>query len=226
MQHRVLLVDDHAVVRDGLAQVLNQEPDFRVVGEASDAHQALEQLESLRPDVAVVDLSLVGRDGLDLLKDVKRGFGSIPVLVLSMHDESVYAERALRAGARGYIMKSEKATKVVAALRKILSGEIYLSERMSNRLLNRSVSSSRSGRVGELTDRELHIFRMLGQGLAVRTIADQLHISARTVEAHREHIKQKLGLSTGSELLRIAIEHVVHEQRGTDHPDDRSSQTH
>jgi DNA-binding NarL/FixJ family response regulator len=212
-RRNVLLVDDHAIVRQGLAQLVEGESDLTVCAEAEDAQQAIDAVESLHPDIAVVDLSLGGRDGIELIKDLKHRSPDLPVLVLSMHDESLYAERALRAGARGYIMKEESADKVLTALRRILGGEIYVSDEIQGKMLHRMFASGakaaepQASPLERLTDRELEIFRMIGEGLSARQVADKLFLSVKTVEAHREHIKQKLDLKSSNELLRFAIQH-------------------
>src|ERR1700720_2964741 len=166
-KRRILVVDDHPIVRQGLALLINREPDLVVCGEAEEAMGAMHVLASARPDVLIVDISLNGPDGLDLLKNVRISHSSLPVLILSMHDESIYAERALRAGAQGYIMKQEATEKVLVALRRILSHEIYVSERIANRMLQRYIGSPTSERpssVADLTDRELEVFRLIGEG--------------------------------------------------------------
>ena len=205
----MLLVDDHPIVRQGLAQLINREPDLTVCGEADSAHQALALLRTLKPDLAVIDVSLADRNGIDLLKDVKLRAPDLPVLVLSMHHESLYAERALHAGARGYVMKQEAPDRVPAALRTILAGEVYVSEKMAARML-RAISDPRTkaaaSPVERLSDRELEVFRLIGQGYSTSEIAGQLFLSPKTVETHREHIKDKLKLSKKGELLRYAVQ--------------------
>ena len=164
---RVFVVDDHPIVRQGLALLINREADLIVCGEAEDAHTAVQAIATAKPDVLVVDISLNGPDGLDLLKDVRTRYPELPVLILSMHDESIYAERALRAGAQGYIMKQEATEKVLVALRRILSREIYVSERIANRMLQRYIGSPSAGSsssIADLTDRELEVFRLIGEG--------------------------------------------------------------
>ena len=206
----VLLVDDHPVVRHGLARFIDKEPDLAVCGEADDAHEALAAIERLRPDVVVADLSLKGRPGLELVKDVEARFPGLPVLVLSMHDEGLWAERVLRAGARGYIMKQEATEQVVDALRRVLRGEVWVSAAMSARLLQR-LAKARPAAAGagspleSLTDREMLVFQLIGSGLGTREIAERLSVSVKTAESHREHIKAKLNLASGTELLRYAI---------------------
>jgi DNA-binding NarL/FixJ family response regulator len=205
---QVVLVDDHPIVRQGLAQMISREPDMEVCGEAETAADALKAIAACKPDVAIVDLSLKGTSGLELLKDLKVRFPKLPVLVLSMYDESMYAERALRAGAKGYMMKEEATEKVLAAIRGILAGQIYLSEAMASRLLHMVVGERTPGSVSpteRLSDRELEVFQLIGQGYGNTDIARQLHLSPKTVETYRAHIKEKLDLSSATELLQHAI---------------------
>jgi DNA-binding NarL/FixJ family response regulator len=208
----ILLIDDHPIVRQGLAQLINQEPDLHVASEAASAREALEVLEKEVPDIAIVDISLDDRSGIELIKDLRARDPNLPVLVLSMHDEALYAERALRAGAKGYIMKQEATEKVMTAIRKALEGQIYVSERMAARLLDQFVSAKpgeEESPLGRLSDRELEIFSMIGRGLGTREIANKLFLSFKTVEAHREHIKEKLKLRSGTELMRMAVQHAL-----------------
>ena len=212
---RVFVVDDHPIVRQGLALLINREIDLEVCGEAENAQAAMQAVTSLKPDILVVDISLNGPDGLDLLKDVHTRYPSLPVLILSMHDESIYAERALRAGAQGYIMKQEATEKVLVALRRILSNEIYVSERIANRMLQRYIGSPVEGRaasIADLTDRELEVFRLIGEGHSTRQIAEQLHISVKTVESYQAHIKEKLSLRSARELVQHAIQWSISEK--------------
>lgn len=204
----VVLVDDHSVMRQGLAALINAEPDLWVCGEAEEVQQALDVIASTHPKVALVDISLKGGNGLDLIKQICAQTPEVIPLVLSMHDESVYAERALHAGARGYIRKVEAADRVMTAIRKVLAGNVYVSEQVAANLLNRvGRGPSKSGSsVDRLSDRELQILRCIGRGMSSREIGDELFISVKTVEAHREHIKQKLSLPNSAELLRYAIE--------------------
>jgi DNA-binding NarL/FixJ family response regulator len=202
-------VDDHPLIRERLAELINSEPDLTVCGEAEDVAGALELMEKQAPDVAVVDVSLKNSYGIELLKDIKIRFPKLPVLMLSMYDEALYAERALRAGARGYIVKDEASGKIVEAIRRVLEGEVYVSEKLASVLLNRMAGlpcGSPGSPLEVLSDRELEVFELLGQGQSTRQIAKTLHVSAKTVEAHREHIKAKLKFKSGSELLRYAIE--------------------
>src|SRR6202041_2375121 len=214
---RILVVDDHPIVRQGLALLINREPDLVVCGEAEEAMGAMHVLASARPDVLIVDISLNGPDGLDLLKNVRISHSSLPVLILSMHDESIYAERALRAGANGYIMKQEATEKVLVALRRILSGEIYVSDRIANSMLRHYVRgghpSQAHSTIADLTDRELEVFRLIGEGQGTRQIAEALHLSVKTVESYQAHIKDKLSLRTARELVQHAVEWKVSEKK-------------
>ncbi len=214
-KNKVFLVDDHPIVRQGLTLLINREPDLAVCGEAEDAHTAIQSVPTVKPDILIVDISLNGPDGLDLLKDLRMRYPDLPVLILSMHDEGIYAERALRAGAQGYIMKQEAAEKVLVALRRILSKEIYVSERIANRMLQRYIGSRGVGRpasVADLTDRELEVFRLIGEGHSTRRIAEELHISVKTVESYQAHIKEKLSLRSARELVQHAIQWSVGEK--------------
>ena len=207
---RVLVVDDHPVVRQGMAQLIGHEPDLEVCGEAASAPDALKAISACRPDVAVVDLSLKGVSGLELLKDIKVRHPRLPVLVLSMADENIFAERALRAGARGYMMKEEAAEKVPDAIRCVMSGRIYLSDAMSSRLLHQFVDgrTEAGSAVDSLSDRELEVFQLIGQGLGTGEIARRLHLSPKTIETYRAHIKEKMNLESATELLQHAIQYV------------------
>jgi DNA-binding NarL/FixJ family response regulator len=208
----VFIVDDHPIVRQGLAQMINREPDLAVCGDAEDAGSAVRRIEAMKPDLVVVDISLNGPDGLDLLKDIRARDPHLPVLMLSMLDEAIYAERALRAGASGYIMKQEATEKVLTAIRRILDGEIYVSGRMANRMLHRFVGDAPSGNpspIAELTDRELEVFRLIGEGHGTRQIAEELHISVKTVESYQAHIKEKLALKNSRELVQSAIQWTI-----------------
>lgn len=213
---RVFVVDDHPIVRQGLALLINGEHDLVVCGEAEEAQPALQAITAAKPDVLIVDISLNGPDGLELLKNIRSLWPNLPVLVLSMHDETTYAERALRARANGYIMKQEATEKVLLALRRILSGEIYLSDRMANKVLQQYVggpSSVERSRIADLTDRELEVFRLIGEGLGTRQIAEKLHLSIKTVESYQAHIKEKLLLRTGRELVQQAIQWKLFEEK-------------
>jgi DNA-binding NarL/FixJ family response regulator len=214
-KRRILVVDDHPIVRQGLALLINREPDLVVCGEAEEATGAMHVLASARPDVMIVDISLNGPDGLDLLKNIRLTHPTLPVLILSMHDESIYAERALRAGANGYIMKQEATEKVLVAVRRILNGEIYVSDSIANRLLKHYITGSgslRQSSIADLTDRELEVFRLIGEGHGTRQIADELHLSVKTVESYQAHIKEKLSLRSSRELMQHAIQWNMHEK--------------
>jgi DNA-binding NarL/FixJ family response regulator len=206
---RVLVVDDHPIVRQGLALMINREPDLVVCGEAEEAMGAMHVLTSSHPDVMIVDISLTGPDGIDLLKNIRISHPTLPVLILSMHDEMVYAERALRAGANGYIMKQEATENVLVALRRLLSGEIYVSTRIANQMLKHYITGSgslRNSSIADLSDRELEVFRLIGEGHGTRQIAAELHISIKTVESYQAHIKEKLSLRSARELMQRAIQ--------------------
>jgi DNA-binding NarL/FixJ family response regulator len=195
--------------------LINRESDLAVCGEAEDALSAMQSMTDLSPDIAIIDISLNGPDGLDLLKDIRGRLPYLPVLILSMHDESIYAERALRAGAQGYIMKQEATEKVLVAVRRILNDEIYVSERIANRMLQRYIGTpdtSRPTSIGDLTDRELEVFRLIGDGHSTRQIADELHISVKTVESYQAHIKEKLSLRSARELVQHAIQWSIAEK--------------
>jgi DNA-binding NarL/FixJ family response regulator len=214
---RILVVDDHPIVRQGLALLINREPDMLVCGEAEEAMGALHVLASAHPDVLIVDISLTGPDGLDLLKTIRTTHPTLPVLILSMHDESIYAERALRAGANGYIMKQEATEKVLVAVRRILSGEIYVSDLIANQMLKHYITGAgtlRNSSIADLSDRELEVFRLIGEGHGTRQIAEELHISVKTVESYQAHIKEKLSLRSARELMQHAIQWNMNEKTG------------
>lgn len=206
---RILIVDDHPTVRQGLAQTINSHPDLWACAEAADAAQAVRAVGKERPDLVITDLTLGARSGLELIKELKSRFPGLPILVLSMHDESFYAERALRAGAKGYIMKQEATEKVVDAARRVLRGEIHLSEKTAARLLSQistSGAEAAASPLKRLSNRELEIFGLIGSGYGTRQIAQRLSVSAKTVETHRQHIKEKLRLGSSAELVRHAIQ--------------------
>jgi|ERR1700728_717047 DNA-binding NarL/FixJ family response regulator len=211
----VFVVDDHPLLRQGLAMLINRESDLMVCGEAEEAPTAMKALAAARPDIVIADISLNGPDGLDLLKNLRILYPDLPVLILSMHDESIYAERALRARANGYIMKQEATEKVLVAVRRILDGEIYLSYRMANKLLQQYMSGQTAetdSRLTALSDRELEVFRLIGDGLGTRRIAEVLHLSIKTVESYQAHLKEKLSLRTGRELMQHAIQWKLSEK--------------
>lgn len=205
---KIYLVDDHPIVRQGLAQMINNEADLEVVGQGEDAYGSLRALRGIKPDLVMVDVSLKDSDGIDLVKELKAQSPGLPVLVLSMHDESLYAERALRAGAGGYVMKQEPPQTLLAAIRTVLDGEMYVSVKMSATLLQKMVGGKKRSEalpMDRLTNRELEVFRLIGAGKSVKEIADMLFLSTKTIEAHREHIKEKMNFKSSAELLRFAI---------------------
>jgi DNA-binding NarL/FixJ family response regulator len=213
---KILIVDDHPIVRQGLAELINHEDDFTVCGQAEDAHQAMQNIKALRPDMVVVDISLKETSGMELIKDIKAQYPDVAVLALSMHDESLYAERALRAGAKGYIMKAEATEKVVTAIRKVMSGQIYVSDRMAAKMVRKLVSSEPdvgASAIEHLSDRELEVFHLIGHGYGTRQIAERLHLSIKTIETYRAHIKEKLNLADANELLQYAIQWVKSEDK-------------
>lgn len=207
--HRILIVDDHAIVRQGIALLLTRQPDFEVCGEAGSYEEGLAAIAALKPDAVLVDITLKDRSGLDLVREAKERDPAVKTLILSMHDEEDYAERALKAGALGYVMKEHADEVVVEALRKVLRGEVYLSPLMNTRMIRQmiqgeNVSEEETG-IGSLTDREKEIFLLMGRGLSTKRIAEQLDLSARTVEVHRAHIKRKMQCDDLAQLLREAI---------------------
>ena len=211
---RIFIVDDHPIVREGLSLMMNRQPDLMVCGEAEEAAVALQAITETRPDFLIVDISLNGPDGLDLLKSIRVRFPSLPVLILSMHDESIYAERALRAGANGYIMKQEATETVLVAVRQILNQKVYVSDRVANRMLQQYITGSATEKhspVAMLSDRELEVFRLIGEGHSTRKIAEELHLSIKTVESYQAHIKDKLSLKSGRELVQRAIQWSIGE---------------
>jgi DNA-binding NarL/FixJ family response regulator len=212
---RIVIVDDHPLVREGLCGLLASQTDFVVCGEASGVTEARRVVAETHPDVAIIDLTLSDGTGLELVKEFKAAYGDLKLLVLSMHDESIYAERVLRAGAVGYVNKHEASRTIVQAVRTILSGKLYLSPNMTELVVQRAfVSGPDPARspVEHLTDREREVFELIGQGLGSRQIAVKLGISPKTVETHREHIKEKLELTTGTELTKYAVQWVLESQ--------------
>ena len=206
----IFIVDDHPMFREGLASLVRMETDLAICGEASDASQALTAIERLKPDVALIDISLPGRSGLELVKDLRAARPATALLVISMHDETLYAERVLRAGGRGYIMKQEGPEKMRQAIRQVADGQIYLSTKMSVRILDAFAGQRRrtSSPIGQLTDRELEILQLVGRGQDSHAIAKQLNLSFKTVDAHRGHIKEKLELRNHTELITFAARWV------------------
>ena len=205
---KILIVEDHPIFRWGLSELINQEPDMIVCGDATNVSGAWKAIERLQPDLIIADITLENSDGIDLTKEVNRRSKTIPVLILSMHDQFLYAERALHAGARGYIMKQEAMEKVVTAIRQVLAGKIYLNEKVKDQILfnlaDRPAGSGRSP-MERLTDRELEVFRMIGKGFSTREIASKLHLSIKTIGTYRERIKEKLNLKHANELVRHAV---------------------
>jgi DNA-binding NarL/FixJ family response regulator len=205
---KILLVDDHPLVREGLVNLIGQQSDFEICGEAANERQAMELIGTVQPDVAIVDITLENGSGIELVKSIKSLYPTIAVLVLSMHDELLYAERALRAGARGYIMKREAARKIIEGIRHVLAGELYVSEVVAAVMVEKFVegrATADAAPVQQLSNRELEVFQLLGSGCNTRQIADHLHVGFKTVQAYNARIKEKLKLTNATELLREAI---------------------
>jgi DNA-binding NarL/FixJ family response regulator len=210
---RVLIVDDHPMTRTGLVYLINHQPDLIVCAEADNAADALGAVDACEPDLVLVDITLPGKSGLELVKDIKAIRPGLPILVISMHDESLYAERVLRAGARGYITKHEGGKELMQAIRHVLSGQIYVSEKMSAHILETfsgGPAASVRSLIAQLSDREFEVFELLGEGLPAREIAKRLHLSAKTVDVHRANIKAKLVIKTTSELICYAARWTEH----------------
>ncbi|MFT3784679.1 MAG: response regulator transcription factor [Tepidisphaeraceae bacterium] len=208
---RILLVDDHPVLRRGVAELINAEPIYEVCGEAANLADAYSLVNKLKPDLCVVDISLDGNNGVELMKELSYRWPDLPILAYSMHDEQIYAERALRAGAKGYVMKQHPPEALLAAIKVVLKGKIYLSDQMSDRLLGKLVGAGLSptplqSPIEKLSDRELEVLQLIGKGMTTSQIADKLCLSVKTIETYREHLKQKLNLKNGPELTRYAIE--------------------
>jgi len=207
---RILIVDDHPLVRAGFAQLIGDCPDLEVCGEAANMADALLQIDATTPDLAIIDLSLTGGSGLDLIEHIKARNKNILMLVASMHDETLYAERVLAAGARGYINKQEAQESIIQAIRQVLGGKVYLSQHMTDRLLSGMVDANREKRaLDRLSNRELQVFELIGQGVATSQMAEQLNRSIKTIETHQAHIKKKLGLGSAHELTQHAIRWVM-----------------
>lgn len=220
---QVLLVDDHPGFRRGVAAIIAEEKGFAVCGEASSAASALDAMRRLKPDIAVVDISMPGTNGIELTKMMVAERPQLHILVLSMHDESVYALRALRAGAKGYVMKAESLDCVIRGLRKVGEGEIFVSPQFSDRLIFKAIQSNEdksTSPVDRLSDRELEVLRLLGKSYGTRDIAEQLHLSGKTVETHRGHIKEKLGFKDSGDMVRFAIDWVTQEE-GDETPENK-----
>jgi DNA-binding NarL/FixJ family response regulator len=210
-KYRILIVDDHPIVRRGLSDILAEQPDLEICGEACDVAEALQLVEMGQPDLMLIDLSLRSGHGIELVEQIKSQFDTVKMLVASMHDELLFAERCLRAGAMGYIAKMESGENLLKAIRQVLRGEIYLSPRMSSRLLHlaRGSKSIDEDPVGSLSNRELEVYEMIGQGLTIRQIAGKLQLSPKTIETHREKVKGKLNLRNSAELGRRAVQWVL-----------------
>ena len=213
---RILLVDDHPLMRRGQADLLNREPDLEVCGEAGTAREAMEAIAKLKPDLALVDMALPDKDGLELIKDIQALHPGLPVLAMSMQDESLYAARVLRAGGRGYVMKAEGPERLAEAIQTGLSGQVALRPRVSAKVLESMVGppgKTTGGPEAKLTDRELDVLRLFGEGWSTEEIASRLHLSPKTVDVHRAHIKEKLVLKTTPEFTRFAIRWVASQNR-------------
>jgi DNA-binding NarL/FixJ family response regulator len=203
---KVFLVDDHPLVREWLTNLINQQSDLVVCGEAEDAPQALRAIEALKPDVVVADITLASGSGIELVKDIRLSMPAVAIVVLSMHDETLYAERALRAGARGYVMKRESTKKIITAIRNVLEGKLYVTDEFKASVGEKHLGGGSGGSpLEQLSDRELEVFRMLGQGFETRRIAESLCISIKTVQVYCARIKEKLAIGNATELLREAV---------------------
>ena len=208
---KILVVDDHPMIREGLVRLVDDEQDLAICGQADDAPEALKAISETKPDVVVVDISLKNSSGIELMKSIKAQYPKLPVLILSMHNEALYAERALRAGAMGYIMKQEASEKLLAAIRHVLVGQIYVSDKVSKRLIRklaRGKTDMVASPIDTLSDRELEVFHLIGQGYGTSQIAEKLYLSIKTIETYRTHIKEKLNLTNSRELLQYAIQWV------------------
>jgi len=213
---QILLVDDHPVVLDGLTTIINHERDLNVCGEADDAHEALKAVAELKPDIVVVDISLKNSDGIELTKTIKSKYPKLPVVVLSVHDESVYAERALIAGAKAYLMKDAVSENIVKAIRTVLSGEIYVSNTISKKFLHKIAGDkvdTNKTTIEKLSDREFEVFRLIGEGYKPSQIAKKLHLSVKTIETYRGRLKEKLNLNSAIEILQYAIKWAKSQDR-------------
>lgn len=207
-RRRILIVDDHPIFREGLTQSINREPHLTVCGEAEDAPQATELVGKLKPDLVIVDITLPGKSGLELIKDLRSLFPALAILAVSMHDESLYAARILRAGARGYVMKQESPLTLLRAIHQVLEGGIYVSERMSAQILesySKPSGAAYSSPIEQLTDREFEVFHLVGQGRTNQEIASQLHLSLKTIAVHQANIRRKLHLASSPDLIRFAL---------------------
>ncbi|MHC4904892.1 MAG: response regulator transcription factor [Planctomycetota bacterium] len=210
-QSKILVVDDHPMVREGLVRLVENEPDLVICGQADDAPEALRAISETKPDIVILDIALKSSSGIELMKSIKAQYPKLPVLVLSMHNEALYAERALHAGAMGYIMKQEASEKLLTAIRRVLDGEIFVSDAISKRLiyqLAHGKDDTAASPVDSLSDRELEVFHLIGQGYGTSQIAGKLYLSIKTIETYRTHIKEKLNLADARELLQYAIQWV------------------
>jgi DNA-binding NarL/FixJ family response regulator len=215
-KNRIMLVDDHPVYRYGLSQLVNSEPDLTVCGEAEDAFKALSEIEKLKPDLVILDISLKGKSGIELIQDLTVRYKNLPILVLSMHDESLYAERVLHLGARGYIMKEETFESIILAIHQVLKGKVYVSQNISEKLLHKFIDGSSDTiepPVKSLTNRELAVFMLIGKGYGTKRISQELNLSINTINTYRERIKTKLDLKDSSELIHHAIHWVQIENK-------------
>ena len=211
MATRIYIVDDHPLVRQGLSQIIANEDDMEICGEAEDSPSAMTGVGETQPDAVIVDISLKGNNGLELIKNLKAIHEEIPILVFSMHDESIYAQRALRAGAKAYVMKKEPSEKIVEAIHKIIKGEIYVSASVADQVLHQIVNgpnNASTSPVDRLTDRELEVVQLIGRGLSSREIAESLNLSVKTIESHRAHVKEKLSLRNATELVQFSVQWV------------------
>jgi DNA-binding NarL/FixJ family response regulator len=209
-KRKILIVDDHPLVREWLTNLINQNDDLRVCGEAATASEALQAVAGLKPEVAIVDIALRDSSGIELIKDLKKIYPNLTVLVLSMHDEDLYAQRALRAGARGYINKRETTKKVIEALRRVLQGRFYISDALAEAFTVQFVEGNTLARLSpieQFSDRELAVFELLGEGRGTRQIAETLRVSVKTVQTYCARMKEKLNLGSGTDLLRVAMRH-------------------
>ncbi|MEM9159698.1 MAG: response regulator transcription factor [Verrucomicrobiota bacterium] len=211
MATRIFIVDDHPLVRQGLSQIIAGQEDMEVCGEAEDSPSAMQGVGNTNPDAIIVDISLQGNNGLELIKNIKAVYDTIPIMVFSMHDETIYAQRALRAGAKAYVMKKESSDKVVTAIHKIMKGEIYVSASVADQVLHQIVNGPNNvsqSPIDRLTDRELEVVQLIGRGLSTREIAESLNLSVKTIESHRAHVKEKLNLRNATELVQFSVQWV------------------
>ncbi len=214
MKTKIFIIDDHPIVREGLARLINQEEDLVVAGEAAEATEALQGIAKIKPDLAIVDISLPGTGGIELTKNILAKHPKISVLIISMYDESLHLERALRAGAKGYLTKQEATDNVVTAIRKVLGGDLYMTDKWRDKLARRFVSggTSKDSSPGLLTDRELEVLQLVGQGYSTQKIAEEIYVSGKTVESHYANIKGKLDLKNSHELIQYAVKWCLAEK--------------